>query len=611
MNTEELKKLAKLIRYYSLISTSEAGSGHPTSSFSATELMTALMFGGIFRYDLEDPELANNDRLIFSKGHASPLLYSLYAAAGKISETELRTLRKFGSMLEGHPTPAFPYTEVATGSLGQGLSVGVGMAINAKYLDKLPYKTYVLLGDSEMSEGSQWESIQIAAHYKLNNLIGIIDVNRLGQTGETMYGHDLKAYESRISSFDWQTYTIDGHSFEEILKAYKQAQNAKSPVMIIAKTIKGKGASFLEDKNGWHGKTLDKKLEEKLLDELGEIDKSITGKISAPENKQPEKMKTEKPQEPVYEPGQRVATRKAYGQSLVWIADEYPEAVALDAEVSNSTYSELLKKAKPERFFEMFIAEQNMVGTALGLARRGKIPFVSTFAAFLSRAYDQIRMSQYSGDFANIKFAGSHTGVSIGQDGPSQMALADIALFRALIGSTVLYPADAVATKRLVKAATDKKGIVYLRLTRKDTPVIYKDDEPFPLGGSKTLKESSNDEITIVAAGVTLYEALAAHKTLEEEGVSTRIIDLYSIKPIDEKTLLKAAQETREIITVEDHYKTGGLGEAVMRALADEKVPVHSLAVGKMPRSGTPDELMDYEEISRNAIVRLVKKITS
>ncbi|KKN29502.1 hypothetical protein LCGC14_0843360 [marine sediment metagenome] len=611
MNIEDLKKLAKLIRYYSLISTSEAGSGHPTSSFSATELMTALMFGGIFRYDLENPEFPNNDRLIFSKGHASPLFYSLYAAAGKINETELKSLRKFGSHLEGHPTMAFPYTEVATGSLGQGLSIGLGMALNAKYLDNLPNKTYVLLGDSEMAEGSQWESIQVAAHYKLNNLIGVIDVNRLGQTGETMYGHDLRAYESRISSFGWQTYTIEGHSFEEILEAYKKAQNADVPVMIIAKTIKGKGASFLEDKNGWHGKALDKELEEKLLAELGEIDKSITGKITAPENKQPRKMKTEKPQEPVYEPGQRVATRKAYGESLVWIADEYPEAVALDAEVSNSTYSELLKKAKPERFFEMFIAEQNMVGTALGLARRGKIPFVSTFGAFLSRAYDQIRMSQYSGKYANIKFVGSHTGVSIGQDGPSQMALADIALFRALIGSTVLYPADAVATKRLVKEAAEKKGIVYLRLTRKDTPVIYNNDEPFPLGGSKTLKESSDDEVTIVAAGITLYEALAAHKTLKDEGVSTRIIDLYSIKPIDEKTLLKAAKETGEIITVEDHYKTGGLGEAVMRALATEKVPVHSLAVGKLPRSGTPDELMDYEEISRNAIVRSVKKITS
>ncbi len=372
----------------------EAGSGHPTSSLSATELMAGLLFGGAFRYDLDHPENPNNDRLIFSKGHASPLFYSLWAAAGAVSEKELMSFRKFGSPIEGHPTVAFRYTEAATGSLGQGLSIGVGMALNAKYLDKLPYRTYVLLGDSEMAEGSQWESIQIAAHYKLNNLVGMIDVNRLGQRGETMYGSDVEAYARRVGAFGWETIVIDGHSYHEVLDAYEKACRSEKPVMIVAKTIKGKGISFLEDKNGWHGVALKKDDFDRAVKELGEIDHSVRGEIARPENLKPQSVEPQPAGAITYPMDKPVATRMAYGSALARIYPQFPAIVSLDAEVSNSTGAEIFKNAYPDRFFEMFIAEQNMVGAAVGFARRGKIPFVSTFAAFLSRAFDQIRMSR-------------------------------------------------------------------------------------------------------------------------------------------------------------------------------------------------------------------------
>ncbi|MBI2314466.1 transketolase [Candidatus Daviesbacteria bacterium] len=604
-NTLKLEKLAKLVRFYSLLSSTEAGSGHPTSSLSATDLMATLLFGGFFRYDLDNPANPNNDRLIFSKGHASPLFYSLFAACGKISKQELLTYRKFGSRLEGHPRPVFPYAEAATGSLGQGLSIGVGMSINAKYLDQLPYKTFVLLGDSEMTEGSQWEAIQIAAHYKLNNLIGILDVNRLGQRGETMYGHDINAYEQRISAFGWKTITIDGHSFREISKAYQEAlKNQDKPVMIIAKTIKGKGVSFLEDADGWHGKVLKKEEFDKAIHELGEIDKSIKGEILKPENL---KLKTEASQKAFsfsYSKDQMVATRKAYGSALARIFPKYPNMVVLDAEVSNSTYSEIFQKAYPQNFFEMYIAEQNMVGTALGLSRRGKIPFISTFAAFFTRAHDQIRMSQYSD--ANIKFVGSHAGVSIGEDGPSQMGLEDIALFRSMIGSTVLYPSDAVSTEKLIEEAAGNYGNIYIRTTRKETPVLYPENEEFPIGGSKTLRESNQDVATVAAAGITLHEALLAYEELKEDGISIRVIDLYSIKPLDEISLKKASKETKTIIIVEDHFTEGGIAEAVRNTVESKII---SLAVRKIPGSGKPDDLISYEDISREAIMREVKKL--
>jgi transketolase len=608
-NIQRLTKVAALIRYYILASTTEAGSGHPTSSLSATELMTGLLFGGNFRSDVEHPEHPNNDRLIFSKGHASPLFYALWAAAGKLTEEDLLTMRKFGSPLEGHPTPAFPYAEAATGSLGQGLSIGLGMALNARYVDKLPYRTYVLLGDSEMAEGSQWEALQVAAHYRLDNLIGILDVNRLGQRGETMYGHDLEAYERRISSFGWETIVIDGHSISQILAAYEKALLVSGkPVMIIAKTVKGKGVSFIEDRDGWHGKALNREEFDKAVRELGPIDKAIRGDIPKPENLVPEERASQRAKKVFYPKDKAVATRRAYGNALVRIFPQFPKIVALDGEVGNSTYAEIFKEAYPERFFEMYITEQNMVGTSLGLSCRGKIPFVSTFAAFFARAFDQIRMSQYSK--ANIKFAGSHAGVSIGQDGPSQMGLEDIAMFRTLLNGVVLYPSDAVSTEKLVEASAKHNGIVYIRTTRKDTPILYGEDESFFIGGSRVLRKSERDLATVIAAGVTLHEALKAYEELKKEGILIRVIDLYSIKPIDEPTLRESATLTRSVITVEDHFPEGGLGEAVRSALAGVVVPIHSLAVRKMPKSGKPEELLDYEEISQKSIVKKVKEIS-
>ncbi len=603
-----LEAIAKLIRYYSLIMSTEAGSGHPTSSLSAADLMTGLMFGGTFRYDLDNPQNPNNDRLIFSKGHASPLFYSLWAAAGKVTEKELLTFRKFTSVLEGHPTREFKYTEAATGSLGQGLSIGVGLALNAKYIDKLPYRTYVLLGDSEMAEGSQWEAMEIAAHYKLDNLTGIIDVNRLGQRGETMYGHDLTVYRDRAAAFGWETIVIDGHHMPQILTAFKQAvQSRDKPVMVIARTVKGKGVAFIEDTNGWHGRPLKKDELAQALAEFGPVDKDVRGSVEKPENLRPAERFPSKVQPLSYSPDKPVATRRAYGTALERIFPQFPNIVVLDAEVSNSTYSELFKEKHPDRFFEMYIAEQNMIGAALGLSLRGNIPFVSTFAAFLTRAFDQIRMSQYSQ--ANIKFCGSHAGVSIGEDGPSQMGLEDIAMFRALLGSSVLYPSDAVATEKMVEEAAKHKGIVYIRTTRKDTPILYKANEEFPIGGSKVLKQSDKDRITVIGAGITLHEALAAYEELKKEGIMIRVIDLYSIKPIDTAALRKAGNVTTDIVVVEDHFAEGGIAEAVRTALADYDIPVHSLSVTKMPKSGKPGELLDYEEISRDAIIRKVKEL--
>jgi len=603
----ELSRLATLVRYYILRSTTKAGSGHPSTSLSATDLMVGLLFGGAFRADLDHPEYPNNDRLIFSKGHASPLLYALYAAAGKVSEEELDSLRKFGSPLEGHPTLAFPYTEAATGSLGQGLAIGVGMALNAK-LDSLPYRTYVLLGDSEMAEGSVWEAMQSAAFYKLDNLVGILDVNRLGQRGETMYGHNLKAYEDRVSAFGWDVCVIDGHNLDAIVKAYERAFTIKDkPVMIIAKTLKGKGVAAIEDKDGWHGKALPQEEYEKAISELGEINKTMRGEVASPGKVVLKSYQESQVIGPSYDPTKPVATRRAYGNAVTRLYPQYPDIVVLDAEVSNSTYAELFAKKYPKRFFEMYIMEQNMAGVALGFSRRGKIPFISTFAAFFSRAYDQIRMSQYAD--ANIKFVGSHAGVSIGEDGASQMGLEDLSLFRALLGSAVLYPSDAYAAEKLVEEAAKYHGNVYIRTTRKDTQILYGPDEQFPIGGSKVLCSSQQDSVTVLGAGITLYEALAAYDALQKEGIVIRVVDLYSIKPLDLETLLSCARETKALIVVEDHYAEGGIGEAVSAVLAGEQATVYSLAVRKMPKSGKPDELLAYEEINKDAIVRKIKEI--
>jgi len=606
----DLEGLAKLIRYYCLVATTEAGSGHPTSSLSAADLMTGLLFGGAFRFDLNDPRHPNNDRLIFSKGHASPLFYALWAAAGAVTEQELLSLRKFGSPLEGHPTPAFRYTEAATGSLGQGLSVGAGMALNAKFLDKLPYRTYVLLGDSEMAEGSIWEAMEIAAHYQLNNLIAVLDVNRLGQRGETMYGHDLSVYRERAAAFGWETIVIDGHHLPQIMTAFEQATRSSSkPVMIIAKTLKGKGVSFIEDKNGWHGKPLKKDELARALQELGPLDRGLRGSIPLPDKTAPTATKPRMAQPVSYAPARPDSTRHAYGAALERLYPQYPEMVVLDAEVSNSTYAEIFKSNYPDRFFEMFIAEQNMAGMALGLAVRGRVPFVSTFAAFLTRAADQVRMSQYSN--ANIKFCGSHAGVSIGEDGSSQMGLEDIALFRAVLGSVVLYPSDAVAAEKLVEEMAKHRGICYMRTTRMETPILYRNDEAFRIGGSKILRSNKKDKAAVVAAGITLHEALKAYEELKKEGIFIRVIDLYSVKPVDVATLRQAAADTGLIITVEDHFSEGGIADAVRTALSKRPVPVHALAVRALPKSGKPAELLDHEGISWKAIVEAVKQAYS
>lgn len=605
---QELRQIAANIRRWILRSTNQAGSGHPTSSLSAVELMVSLFFDGHFRYDLDNPRYCNNDRLIFSKGHASPLCYSLWCAADGIDEDDLMTYRRFDSVLEGHPTSRFRYTEAATGSLGQGLSVGVGMAMNAQYLDKLPYRTYVLIGDSELAEGSQWEAMQIASHYRLNSLTGILDVNRLGQRGATMEGHDLSVYRKRVEAFGWNTIVLpNGHDLSEISRAYLQAAQCKDrPTMILAHTIKGKGVSFLEDEDGWHGKALDDDQMQKALAEIPDAPEDLRVSLTKPQQATFPAHQRSQPDEMDYKIGEKEATRTAYGNAMTRLGDKFSEMVVLDGEVSNSTRAEFFQEKYPERFFEMYIAEQNMVGTALGIALRGKMPFVSTFAAFFTRAFDQIRMCPYSDP--NIKFVGSHCGVEIGQDGPSQMGLEDIAMFRSVHGSVVLYPSDAVSTERCVEEMATHSGIAYLRTTRGKLPTLYDVLERFPIGGSKVLRESSDDQVTLVAAGVTLHEALKAADQLEATGVSTRVIDLYSVKPLDAETLRAAARETGFVLTIEDHFAAGGIGEAVSSELSDLSTPVRSLAVSVRPRSGQTQQLLDQQGISADKIFQAVKE---
>ena len=606
-----LKQKATNLRIHSIVSTSEAGSGHPTTCLSAADIVSALFFHAM-RYDTTDAQNPNNDRFILSKGHAAPLLYAAYAEAGIIPTEKLRTLRQIDSILEGHPTPRFEWTEVATGSLGQGLSLGLGMALNGKYLDASDYRVYVLLGDGETAEGGVWEAAALASHYELNNLIGIVDVNALGQSQRTMYTFDVDTYCQRFEAFGWQAIGIDGHDFDDILPALEQAKaSTEKPTMIVAKTFKGKGVSFLENADNWHGKALAQGEElDKALAELGPLQLNGPTEIESPsatsvgENG----SAVTECEPPDYPPDEDVATRSGYGAGLAKLGSVNPYVVALDGDTKNSTYAEQFMELHPNRYFEMFIAEQNLVGAGIGLAKRGKIPFVSTFAAFLSRAYDQIRMSAISQ--ANIKYAGSHCGVSIGEDGPSQMGLEDIAMFRAIPGAVVLYPSDAIAAERLVAEAAAHEGIVYLRTSRPKTAVLYDAAESFPIGGCKVVRESSEDKVTVVAAGIALHEALRAHEVLAQEGIAIRIIDLYSIKPIDTETLQTAASETNNtLITVEDHYPEGGLGDAVLDAVATQGVCVHKLAVTGMPRSGKPEELLEYHGISANAIVQKVKEL--
>lgn len=621
MSTNNLQEITKLLRYDILTSTTEAGSGHPSSSLSAVELMTALMFDGHFHYDFENPSYIFNDRLIFSKGHASPLYFSLFHVAGKLSFKELMTLRKMGSDIEGHPTPRFKYVDVATGSLGQGLSAGLGMALGIKLQQKL-HKTHikrepvvwVLLGDSELAEGQVWEAMQVASHYKVNNLVGILDVNRLGQRGATMLGWDLDTYEERISSFGWNTIVVeDGNSIEDVAVAYNtvkdQLLQTDKPTMIIAKTKKGAGVSLLADLDNWHGKPLPQDKLQSALEELGQVDTKLTGEVKMPEkisNLQLPISNPKKLQATSYKLSEKMATREAYGEALKAIA-ENPYIVVLDAETSNSTYSEKFKEVAPERFFEMYIAEQNMVSVALGMSKVGLIPYTSTFAAFLSRAYDQIRMAQYSDP--NVKLVGSHAGVSIGVDGSSQMALEDLAMMRAVLESVVLYPSDAVSTLQLVKEMEKHVGLSYLRLTREKTPVIYNESDTFTIGGSRVLRSSEKDEAVIIAAGITLHEAIKAYEQLQQKGISVSVIDAYSVKPIDAKTIRAYAEKAKHVIVVEDHYPVGGLGDAVMAVLNGlEGIKFDHLAVSKIPRSGEPHELLHFEAIDAEAII---KKLTS
>jgi transketolase len=604
---ERWHELAQQLRVDSVRAAAVTKSGHPTSSMSAADLM-AVLLAKYLRYDFGAPENPGNDHLIFSKGHASPLLYSLYKAAGAITDEELLTFRMLGSRLEGHPTPVLPWVDVATGSLGQGLPISVGVAIAGKKLDRLPYRIWCLCGDSEMAEGSMWEAFEHAAFMSLDNLTAIIDVNRLGQRGETMHGWDLDSYANRARAFGWKAIEIDGHDLAEIDRAYEEATaTTDQPTVIVARTIKGKGVPEVEDKPGWHGKALDDP--EHAIEELGGI-RNITVDVAKPNtDARPHVFETSPLELPAYEVGDEVATRKAYGEALAAVGKADGLVVALDGEVSNSTFAEIFAAAEPERYFEMYIAEQQMAAAAVGIQVRDWKPFASTFAAFWTRAYDFIRMAAISR--ANIRLCGSHAGVSIGEDGPSQMALEDLAAFRAVHGSTVLYPSDGNSTAKLVAEMADLEGIVFLRTTRAATPVLYGPDEDFPVGGSKVVRDG--DDVTIVGAGITLHEALKAADALAEEGVSARVIDLYSVKPVDTETLRAAAEATGAIVTVEDHWPEGGLGEAVLSVFAedDEKPSIVLLAVKDMPGSGKPDELIAAAGIDAEHIAAAARKLVS
>jgi transketolase len=610
-------ELAAQLRVDSVRSSSSAGSGHPTSSMSAADLIAVLVARHL-RYDWDTPHAEDNDHLIFSKGHASPLLYSVFKAVGVITDDELMTgYRRFGQRLEGHPTPILPWVDVATGSLGQGLPDGVGVALAGKYLDEIPYRVWVLCGDSEMAEGSIWEAFDKASYYRLSNLVALVDVNRLGQRGETDLGWNLDVYAARAQAFGARVLTIDGHDLKAIDDAFTTAEQVDDrPTVILAMTIKGKGFSEVEDSPDWHGKPFPPDMAERAIAELdGERHLTVRGPVPRPTagtgNHRTAAGTGQHAAAPAWQVGEKVATRKAYGDALVALGGRDPRVVALDGEVSNSTHADEFAKAYPGRYFEMFIAEQQMVAAATGLAIRGYKAYASTFAAFLTRAYDFIRMGAVSG--VDLRLVGSHAGVEIGADGPSQMALEDLAMIRAVHGSTVLYPADATSTAALTAAMADRPGISYLRTTRGGYPVLYPDGETFPIGGSKTLRESDRDQVTIVGAGVTLHTALAAAETLAAGGITARVIDAYSIKPIDSAAFAAAAAATGgRIVIAEDHHPEGGLGTAVIDSLvADGVTDLHitHLAVRGMPGSGTGDELLAWAGIDADHITAAARQL--
>ncbi|MFI6034346.1 transketolase [Streptomyces sp. NPDC051315] len=601
MDTAELTELGRQLRVDSVRAAAAAGSGHPTSSMSAADLMAVLLANHL-RYDFDRPAHPGNDRFVLSKGHASPLLYAAYKAAGAIDDEELLTFRKLGSRLEGHPTPQrLPWVETATGSLGQGLPVGVGIALAGKRLDRSAARVWVLSGDSELAEGSVWEAAEHAGHEHLDNLVLIVDVNRLGQRGPTRHGHDLDAYARRFQAFGWHTVEIDGHDVDAVDRAYGEALSTKGqPTAILARTLKGKGVEAVQDREGLHGKPLPDA--DEAIEELGGPGDLRVEVHEPPATRMLHSVPTGHLELPRWDEGDEIATRDAFGQALAALGTARGDVVALDGEVGDSTRTEFFAKEHPERFFECYIAEQQLVATSVGLSTRGWVPYASTFAAFLTRAHDFVRMASISG--AGINLVGSHAGVAIGQDGPSQMGLEDLAMFRAVHGSTVLYPCDANQTARLVATMAGLDGIRYLRTSRGDSPVIYGPDEEFPVGGSKVLRSSDGDRLTLVAAGVTVHEALKAADALAGEGIPVRVIDLYSVKPVDRATLRQAAEETGCLVTVEDHHEEGGLGDAVLDAFIDGRpVPrLARLAVRTMPGSASPAEQLHAAGIDAESI---------
>jgi transketolase len=604
-NREQLHEFAQQLRVDSVRAAAAAGSGHPTSSMSAADLM-AVLFARHLRYDFDAPENRGNDHLVFSKGHASPLLYGLYKLAGAIDDEELLTFREFGSRLQGHPTPEIPWVDVATGSLGQGLPISVGIALAGKRLEKADFRVWVLCGDSELAEGSMWEAFEHAGHAGLDNMIAIVDVNRLGQRGPTMHEWDTASWAARAAACGWDVQEIDGHDLEAIDAAYARALAAGKPAAIFARTKKGSGVAAVEDRDGQHGKPLAEP--EAAVEELGG-ERSHRVEVQAPPEARPYEIERAAVERPSYEVGEKVATRGAYGDALAWLGSVDERVVALDGEVGNSTYAERFAAKHPDRFFEMYIAEQQMVAAAVGLQVRGWKPFASSFGAFLSRAYDFIRMAAISD--ADLKLCGSHVGVSIGPDGPSQMALEDIAALRAVLGSVVLYPSDPNQTVQLVDAMRQHRGVSYMRTTRGATPVIYAPEETFQIGGSRTLRSGAEDVVTLVGAGVTLHECLAAADELAGRGIAARVIDLYSVKPVDAGTLLSAAAETQALVTVEDHWAEGGIGETVAAVLADAGASVRllRLAVTERPGSGPPESLLAAAGIDAAHVVSAVLEL--
>jgi transketolase len=600
-----LEKIATRLRIHSLKTTSKAGSGHPTTCLSIADIMACLFFDEM-SYNIADPHDWANDELVLSKGHAAPILWAAYAEAGIFPIKSLMNLRKITSVLEGHPTPRMKWVKAATGSLGQGLSVGVGIA-TAMRLGRSRRRVYVMMGDGECAEGAVWEAANLASDLGLDNLCAIVDINRLGQSEATMFGHDVVAYEKRFKAFGWDVYKIDGHRIGEILRAFERARGSKRPAVILAKTLKGKGVSFLEDKNGWHGKPLKEDDLARALDEIGVMPEIDAKKfVRKPKRvKGPQLSRRTNFKKNSYE--KATATRRAYGNALLNLGKVNDAVICIDGDVQNSTYADDFFKVFPKRSFQCFIAEQNMVGVSIGLSAKGYIPFLATFAAFISRAHDQIRMGGYS--FANLKMVGSHVGVSIGADGPSQMGLEDLAIFRPIPGCLVLYPSDAYSCEALVKEMAKHKGMSYLRTTRPGTPLIYDKNEKFPVGGSKVLKKNNKDVVTVIGAGITLHEALKAYEALKKEGIYVRVIDAYSVSPVDGEGISRAVKKTNgKVVVVEDHFAEGGLGDAVSSGINGHADIVH-LAVKDLPRSGQPDELLDKYGISARHIQNAVRSL--